>query len=80
MTLDNLKRFDKHVKAFETIQRLIAAPHTTLTSHDRHRAMALVLYMRLADLPLQQYVTEIMTESSVEDEKALTKIADCVWP
>ena len=77
MTLDNPKRFDKHVKAFETIQRLIAAPHTTLTSHDRHRAIALVFYMRPTDLRLQQYVREIMTE---EDEKALTKIADCVWP
>ena len=77
MILDNFKKFDRYAKAFETIQRLIAAPHTTLTLHDRHRAIALVFYMRPTDLCLQEYITEIMTE---EDEKALIKIADCVWP
>lgn len=62
---------DKCKEYFESIQRIVAEPHTTLTEHDRHRAMALIMYMKPKDISLQRYMNIIMTN---EDHEAIEKI------
>ena len=58
---------------FDGIQRIITEPHATLTQHDRHRAMALIMYMKPKDISLQRYMNIIMTD---EDHKAVEKITE----
>lgn len=67
MSQDDCKEY------FESIQRMIAEPHTTLTQHDRQRAMALIMYMRPKDISLQRYMNIVMTD---EDRKAIEKIVE----
>lgn len=66
MSQDDCKEY------FESIQRMVAEPRTTLTQHDRHRAMALIMYMRPKDISLQRYMNIVMTD---EDHKAVNEIA-----
>lgn len=60
----------------DNIQRIVAEPHTTLTQHDRHRAMALIMYMRPKDISLHRYLHINMTD---EDKKAVEKIIEVVF-
>ena len=64
---------DQCEEYFQGIQRIIAEPHTTITQHDRHRAMALIMYMKPKDISLQRYMNIVMTN---EDHKAVEKIAE----
>lgn len=80
MRQDQIKsfcKFNSPEEIFETIQRIIAAPHTTLTLHDRRRAIVLACYMHQMNIILNDYISSIITE---EDKKAIEKIYDCVWP
>jgi hypothetical protein len=66
MSQDDCKEY------FESIQRMIAQPNTTLTQHDRQRAIALIMYMRPKDISLNRYMNIVMTD---EDHKAVNEIA-----
>jgi len=57
----------------ERIQRIVAEPHSTLTQHDRHRAIALIMFMRPKDISLHRYIHINMTD---EDKKAVDKIIE----
>lgn len=64
---------------FESIQRILSESHTSLTQHDRHRAMALIMYMKPKDISINRYLNLIMTD---EDRIAVKSIAKQVfqWP
>ena len=60
----------------DNIQRIVAEPHTTLTQHDRHRAIALIMYMRPKDISLHRDLHINMTD---EDNKAVEKIIEAAF-
>jgi len=60
----------------ERIQRIVAEPHSTLTQHDRHRAIALIMFMRPKDISLHRYIHINMTD---EDKKAVDKIIETAF-
>lgn len=60
----------------ERIQRIVAEPHSTLTQHDRHRAIALIIFMRPKDISLHRYIHINMTD---EDKKAVDKIIETAF-
>ncbi len=60
----------------ERIQRIVAEPHSTLTQHDRHRAIALIMFMRPKDISLHRYIHINMTD---EDKKAVHKIIETAF-
>ena len=60
----------------ERIQRIVAEPHSTLTQHDRHRAIALIMFMRPKDISLHRYIHINMTD---EDKKAVDKLIETAF-
>jgi hypothetical protein len=66
------KALDEWDEYFQDIQRIVAHPHATLTEHDRHRAMALIMYMKPSDISLNRYLSRITTD---EDRKAIQEIS-----
>lgn len=54
--------------------RVVAHPHTALTAHDKHRAIALILFL-LSDDALYKYIASQMTE---DDFKAVQQIRNSI--
>ena len=67
---------DECKKYVEKIQRIVAEPHSTLTQHDRYRAIALIMFMRPKDISLHRYIHINMTD---EDKKAVDKISETAF-
>ena len=66
------KSLDECEEYFQDIQRIVAYPHSTITEHDRYRAMALIMYMKPSDISLNRYLSKITTD---EDRKGIQEIS-----
>ena len=54
--------------------RVVAHPHTALTAHDKHRAIALIRFLS-SDDELYEYIVSQMTD---DDFKAVKQISDSI--
>lgn len=61
---------EKAEKVFKYVSFVISHPHTTLTEHDRHRALELIRYL----YPEEEIVEFLYSQMSEEDYKAVKAI------
>jgi hypothetical protein len=65
---------DRYEEILDIATRVVAHPHTALTAHDKHRAIALIKFLS-SDYELWGYIASQMTE---DDFKAVKQIRESI--
>lgn len=63
------QRYDK---IFSFVQKIVAHPHTTITEHDRHRAVILISFLNEDD-ELVEYIYSQLTQDECKLIKQMRK-------
>ena len=61
---------DRYEKILDIATRVVAHPHTALTVHDKHRAIALIRFLS-SDDDLCEYIASQMTEDDFKSVKQI---------
>jgi hypothetical protein len=65
---------DRYEEILDIATRVVAHPHTALTTHDKHRAITLIKFLS-SDYELWRYIASQMTE---DDFKAVKQIRESI--